>query len=992
MPLLSRRNLRLALPAVAAAGALAAAWAVRAPAATALIRAGLSMAGVDNALTVREVTPTRLILEGLSLGRVDAPAVAARRIEARYFPTELFGARVRALYADGLEVRARLDEEGLRFEGLPIDLGGGGEAASPAARRAPPATPRIEAPDARLYLDTPAGELVADASVAGGPGEGWRASMEAYEAHLASDAGEVTLAEGRAEFELTPERAEGMLALEIADLAGTAGGADRLRAEASFSGALIDPARLGTLAGDGEVSLTADGVRLAEDAAANWAGKLEPALVGPGAALAGPHLAALADALARALAGVDASFTAPIALNEARLTFGPGSGLRAQAESGLVASFIAGDAGRATFDFLTRDVEAGDLAARAGGGGFPEASFEIATAERSRDDGVRQLVVEGAGRVAPWAADGLTLSTGLDAARLELSPDGWRLAAVGRLEADGARLGVDARLARLDADLIVEGNPTGVALRPLEDDRPPKLTARALTVSGTPIADLALALNPFTPGDPIVEVRATGVTAATRLADADLKLLIAGGSHRVRLPAAEFRLSAPAGGAAEIEARAQGPRLEGRLQDGRDLRGEARIIDATARLGETIDLTARLDAASASGAALPISVRDAAGLVEVNLKEGRVDSGRFEIARGRVRDAADAPRFADIDLTLDGRIAEGVATGSGAARTSTGAEVATMQFQHHFADGLGKAQFASPRLVFAPGGLQPTLFAPVLRGIVADVAGAAKISGSARWGGEEPATVAAGLALEDVDFFTRLGRVEGLSSTFSFTDLLTLTTDGVQAIDIDLFDPGVPLQDGRIRLAFTGGGNAFVETAEFPFAGGRLALDPMEWIAGDQDQRGAVSVTGVSIAEVVALFKPPGLTASGEVAGRIPLIFASRSLLADEGKLTTVGGGEIRYQGKAAEAAASASEGGKIAFEALKNLQFDMLEITLNGDLAGAMTMRIDAKGTSPELYGGAPVEFTANFNAEFARLISRTFRPVDLGETWREMNEAEKR
>jgi hypothetical protein len=144
----------------------------------------------------------------------------------------------------------------------------------------------------------------------------------------------------------------------------------------------------------------------------------------------------------------------------------------------------------------------------------------------------------------------------------------------------------------------------------------------------------------------------------------------------------------------------------------------------------------------------------------------------------------------------------------------------------------GTARVATRVLEFRKGGLQPVMLSERLRGVYTDAAGRMEaVSDVVIDGGRLAGT--ADVSVSDFGFqTTRLGRVENVDGQVHFADLFTLSTDPTQVLTVGSMNPGIPLRDGRIVFALSGGKVLAVESAAFPFAGGSLALAPFDWTLG----------------------------------------------------------------------------------------------------------------------------------------------------------------
>ncbi|HAY07689.1 MAG TPA: hypothetical protein DCY26_13680, partial [Hyphomonas sp.] len=119
-----------------------------------------------------------------------------------------------------------------------------------------------------------------------------------------------------------------------------------------------------------------------------------------------------------------------------------------------------------------------------------------------------------------------------------------------------------------------------------------------------------------------------------------------------------------------------------------------------------------------------------------------------------------------------------------------------------------------------------------------------------------------------------------------------------------------------------------------------LAIAPFDWDLdkGFESQIVEVNAQGIELDRLVEILKLPDTRASGTVSGVFPIAFSGSSVSIRDARLRADDpGGNLSYTGGAAGAAAEQDSSANLAFEALRDLRFNVLEIAINGDLAGQM-------------------------------------------------------
>jgi hypothetical protein len=113
----------------------------------------------------------------------------------------------------------------------------------------------------------------------------------------------------------------------------------------------------------------------------------------------------------------------------------------------------------------------------------------------------------------------------------------------------------------------------------------------------------------------------------------------------------------------------------------------------------------------------------------------------------------------------------------------------------------------------------------------------------------------------------------------------------------------------------------------------------------------------------------------------VPITFTGSSVRVNDAVLTADPvGGRLAYTGGATGAAAEEDMNARLAFEALRDLEFSVLEIGLSGDLAGRMRARLRLSGRNLQalpmdrrltVAPGQPFEFAMDFDLPIGELLA---------------------
>ena len=401
------------------------------------------------------------------------------------------------------------------------------------------------------------------------------------------------------------------------------------------------------------------------------------------------------------------------------------------------------------------------------------------------------------------------------------------------------------------------------------------------------------------------------------------------------------------------------------------LQGRLQAVRGAYRLGETtmngappwIDFAALYDPAAHKTV---IDGRFGNGAVTVNdALVGTNVSGAFtamllgdELSAEAVVDevtitqAAETKQLATLLGAGTARLADDIVRFDYQVKTQTGVAIGAGDGRHAVLTGEGSAVFASPDLNFTPSGLQPTDIASVLTGNITNTTGSAVIEARAQWTGDDgPLQTSAVMQLKDITFQgpgITVSQTRGLSGEIALSNLTPPTTDGPQTIKLGGVDlSALILEDGEVTFELPGDETLHVLKAEFPWFGGAIgAYDTEASIAGDKAIT-RLQASNVDLSQMLDFLDIEGLSGEGVVEGVLPLVVEEGLASIEGGVLTAVGPGVVRYTGPVTEAAGGANDEANIAFDLLRNLQFNKLRAEIDGPLDGDIQFKLLFEGTN---------------------------------------------
>ena len=331
----------------------------------------------------------------------------------------------------------------------------------------------------------------------------------------------------------------------------------------------------------------------------------------------------------------------------------------------------------------------------------------------------------------------------------------------------------------------------------------------------------------------------------------------------------------------------------------------------------------------------------------------------------------------DMRLTLaDGQIAV-----SGTLdEPQTQRQVLRVGIAHDLAAVTGHADLFVDAMTFDDQ-LQPEMISNIALGIIANTRGTVSGTGRIDWTAAGVASSTGRFRTDSLDFAAAFGPVTGLSGDIAFTDLLGLETGPGQLVRLAEVNPGFAVYSGAIRYQLLPNFRMQVEGGEWPFAGGRLLLDPGTIdLVSEEPRRLVFRVDRVDAAQFLSGFDFENINATGHFAGVIPIIFDKDGGHVRGGRLEVIeDGGTLAYVGELTYEDLGTMA--NFAFNALRSLRYKYLIIEMDGELAGEVITRIRFDGLSQgegasrnfltRQVEKLPLQFNVTISAPFLQLIT---------------------
>lgn len=424
---------------------------------------------------------------------------------------------------------------------------------------------------------------------------------------------------------------------------------------------------------------------------------------------------------------------------------------------------------------------------------------------------------------------------------------------------------------------------------------------------------------------------------------------------------------------------------------------KARIVDA--RGGAVVRIsTEAVDIApvdEVEGAPDGISLAGVALELQASTHGGGVLLDRIVVSADRMTDRAKAARFSPLRAEgMATRTASGDLAFTASFGGADGAFVLDAKGVHDLAKGTGRADITVFPLVFVPGGLQPVDLSPAAAAILRNASGKVSLDGTIEWPGRDvPPDDPLTLTVEDLAFTGSLGTVSGLSGAIGLSSIDPLTTLDGQILTATGIDVGVPIADPTVTFHVDPDLNLVLEEVRARFADGSVhTRDVTIPLTSNQPVSMVLDVQAVDAARLAEVTELEGLTASGTLTGRLPLVWDfDKGLSVRNAQLSATNpGGTVKYRPESPPAALQdAGEEVSLLMQAVRNLVYEKFDLEVNGRPGEPFDIKLRVRGANPDLFDGYPVALNVTLTGRLDEMFLNARRTLGLSDVLRRKLEA---
>lgn len=183
---------------------------------------------------------------------------------------------------------------------------------------------------------------------------------------------------------------------------------------------------------------------------------------------------------------------------------------------------------------------------------------------------------------------------------------------------------------------------------------------------------------------------------------------------------------------------------------------------------------------------------------------------------------------------------------------------------------------------------------------------------------------------------------------------------------------GLPLKGGEVEFSYNSNQNIFdIHNMKWMLAEGKITTDPFAFNTKTRNADLLLKADRINLSPLFSYMPLDGLRATGYVSGEIPVSINNGKLSVKQGYLEAVDAGDLQYDpAETPEFLKQENPYIDMVRDALKDYNYDILSLTVDGSSGENQQVILKASGRNPDFFDGRPVNLNLKVEGELEDLL----------------------
>ena len=237
----------------------------------------------------------------------------------------------------------------------------------------------------------------------------------------------------------------------------------------------------------------------------------------------------------------------------------------------------------------------------------------------------------------------------------------------------------------------------------------------------------------------------------------------------------------------------------------------------------------------------------------------------------------------------------------------------------------------------------------------------------------QPLTAQGTLTLRDAGLQWDQAKAEQIQFTAQLQRLLPLQGSMHLQVPSAQLGAGIPVQRTELQLTLDAE-HLQLHTLHSELLGGIWQAATQQLPRTPSQQALPIQISGLDLAQVLALVKVEGLSGSGQLDGALPFVYQADGIAIRAGEMVSRAPGVLKY-------APATVVGDNPGLQALRDFHYQQMRVSIDYQPNGNYQIRLKLDGHNPSFYNGYPIAFTLNLNGELPGLFRAAILSGDFNQ-----------